>query len=276
MKLRSLYKLLALLLVFGMFAAACGSDDDDNADAGAGADADDSADADADADDSADADADVAEAGDTADEEVQTEVVEDESTRNIGGEIAVGLEAELVGMRPWEDTCASACYNVFDAIYDRLMEPTAAGGYGGKLYESIAPNEDFTVWTAVLRGGVTFHNGKALDAQNIADMFPVQQSGAAGAGGVSSANLVDVQATGDFEVTYTLSQPNSAFPAFLSRGALGMVFDAELAAADPDAYNENPIGTGPFMFESRDIDNETIVVQPTAVSRQDLVPTDSR
>ena len=40
-----------------------------------------------------------------------------------------------------------------------------------------------------------------------------------------------------------------------------MVFDAELAAADPDAYNENPVGTGPFMFESRDIDNETIVVR---------------
>ncbi|MBT5141026.1 MAG: ABC transporter substrate-binding protein [Acidimicrobiaceae bacterium] len=261
MKLRSLYKLLALLLVFGMFTAACGSDDDDSAgdDAAVGDDAAADDAAEEDSDDSSEDE--TAAAGDEAEGDVDTVVEEDESSRNIGGEIAVGLEAETTGMRPWEDTCSSPCYNILDTIYDRLMEPTATGNYGGKLYVSIAPNEDFTVWTAVLREGVTFHNGKALTAQSIADMFPVQQAGAAGAAAVSSANVADVQASGDFEVTYTLSQASSAFPAFLSRAGLGMVFDAEFAAADPDGYNENPVGTGAFVFESRDIDNETIVVR---------------
>ncbi len=258
MKLRSLYKLLALLLVFGMFAAACGSDDDDSSgDDGTTAGDDDGADDST--DDDGDDDNEPIEAGTEAEESENTEVEIDENAKTIGGDIAVGLEAEITGMRPWEDTCASSCYNIFVTVYDKLMELGADGGYEGWLFESISANEDFTVWTGVLRSGVTFHNGKDLDAQNIADMFVVQQAGSTSAGAISGANLAGVEATGDLEVTYTLSQSNSAFPAYLSRAPLGMVFDAELAAADPDGYNENPVGTGPFQFVSRDLDNETIV-----------------
>jgi peptide/nickel transport system substrate-binding protein len=112
-----------------------------------------------------------------------------------------------------------------------------------------------------LRPGVTFHNGVELTAQTIADMFPIQQVGAASAGAVASANLASVEATGDLEVTYTLSQPNSAFPASLTRAPLGMVFEPAAAAADPDGYSTAPIGTGPFVIESRDLDNETVVTR---------------
>jgi peptide/nickel transport system substrate-binding protein len=40
---------------------------------------------------------------------------------------------------------------------------------------------------------------------------------------------------------------------------MGFPFDPAAAAADSAGYSINPIGTGPFVMSSRDIDNETIV-----------------
>ncbi|MCP3910605.1 MAG: ABC transporter substrate-binding protein [Actinomycetia bacterium] len=263
MNKKRLLRLLALLFAFAMVAAACGSSDSDGGDSGdegGGTDTDEGGEEE-EADEGGDDD--VAAAGTEAEGDVDTEVEESEAMAVQGGKITIGLEAEIVGMRPWEDTCGSPCYNVFAAVYDKLVESTADGTYEGWLFETIEPNEDFTSWVGVLRPGVKFHNGKDLTAQTIADMFPIQQEGATGAGHVSSSNLTAVEATGDLEVTYTLSQPHSAFPAFLSRAPIGMVFDPEYAAEDPDGYNENPVGTGPFQMVSRDLDNETIVERNT-------------
>ncbi|MDJ0769573.1 MAG: ABC transporter substrate-binding protein [Ilumatobacter sp.] len=269
MTTRRLQKSFALLAVAGLLAAACGGDDDDSGtDDGAqteddgGATDEEATDDGATDDDGATEDdgaaEDVVEAGTEAEGDVDTEVVESDVPRQQGGEIAIGLEAEIVGMRPTEDTCGSPCYNVFPTIYDKLMESAEDGSYQGWLLTGIEPNEDFTVWTAQLREGVVFHNGNDLTAQTIADMWPIQQEGSQSASQIAASGLANVEATGDFEVTYTLSRSNSAFPAYLARAQLGMVFDPTVAA-DLDAWNENPVGTGPYQFVSRDLDNETVV-----------------
>ncbi|MEM8925955.1 MAG: ABC transporter substrate-binding protein [Actinomycetota bacterium] len=240
-------RLLALLSALALLAAACGGGDDESSSGSASG--------------SEAAEEEVIEAGQEAEGDVDTEVEETEGERVYGGTVTVGLEAEAVGLRPWEDTCSSPCYNMMQAVYDKLVEQDVDGQYVPYLAESFTSNEDFTEWTVTLREGVVFHNGVELTAQNIADMFPIQQTGANAAGQVSAANLVGVEATDDLTVVYTLSQPNSAFPAFLSRNAIGMVFDAAEAVADPDGYSTNPIGTGPFVVETRDLDNETVMVR---------------
>ena len=245
-----LYRWLAALLALALLAAACGSDDD-------GDDAADETSTEAEAGESDD-DGGAVEAGTEAEGDVDTEVEASDEVAQQGGEIIIGLEAEIVGMRPTEDTCGSPCYNVLNTIYDKLMEQTSEGNYEGWLLDDITPNEDFSVWTATLKDGVTFHDGTPLTAQTIADMFPVQQAGAQSAGQIAASGLADVQATGDLEVTYTLNSGNSTFPAYLERAQLGMVFDPT-QGADLEAWNEAPNGTGPFMFVSRDLDNETIV-----------------
>ena len=180
-----------------------------------------------------------------------------------GGDASVGLEAEAPGLRPWEDTCSSPCYNMMNAVFDKLTEQYADGSYGGFLAEDLTANDDYTVWTMNLRPGVVFHDGSELTAQTIADMFVVQQTGAASSGAIGSSSLAAVEATGDLEVTYTLSAANAIFPAYLSRAALGMVF-APSTGADEDAVTaagNAPIGTGPFMVDSRDVDNKTVMVR---------------
>ena len=257
-------RLLALPLVFGLLAAACGGSDEDSDGGGDTTPVETEAAAEddgGDAEESAEEPAEEGNAGEEAEGDVDTEAAEAEGTATYGGDIAVGLEAEAVGLRPWEDTCASPCYNIMGTIYDKLMEKDANGQLQPWLAESISSNEDFTIWTLTLRPGVTFHNGVDVTAQTIADMFPIQQAGTVAAGQVNASNLTGVEATGDLEVTYTLSASNSAFPAFLERAPIGMVFDPAAAVADPDGYSTAPIGTGPFTIDTRDLDNETKVVR---------------
>ena len=180
---------------------------------------------------------------------------------SFGGTATIGLEAESVGLRPWEDTCSAPCYNMMRAIFDSLMEQDSTGAYVGNAAVSVTPSDDLTVWTMVLRDGIVFHNGVAVTAQTVADMWVLQQEGSSAAGHIRASSLANVEATGDMEVTYTLSMPNAALPSVLARAPLGMLFDPAPATADTDAFSLAPVGSGAFMMESRDIDNETVLVR---------------
>ena len=252
MRQRRVVTALAIPLVFAFVAASCGSDDDSSTDT-------DTEGTTATEDTTDDGDDTETTRPPTAEGEVETTVAEETETAVFGGSITIGLESEATGLRPWEDSCSSPCYHVMRSIYDPLMEQINGGGYGPFLAENLESNEDFTVWTLTLRPDVTFHNGTALTGQTIADMFPIQQAGAAGSSAIAAANLVSVEATGDLEVTYTLSKPTVAFPATLAGAPVGFPFDPAAAAADSSGYSINPIGTGPFTMASRDIDNETVV-----------------
>ena len=194
-----------------------------------------------------------------APEDVDTSIVGNTDEVVMGGSVIMGLEAEATGLRPWEDACATGCYNIMRTIYDQLMEEQSSGGYGPYLAESLEVNADFTVWTMKLRPDIMFHNGTPLTSQTIVDMFPIQQAGAQSSAAIGTAKVTGVTAVDELTVDYTLSEPNSAFAAYLAGAPLGMPFDPAAAAADSAGYSINPIGTGPFVIKSRDIDNETVV-----------------
>ena len=249
MRQRRLVTALAIPLALAFVAASCGSDDSSSETDTGG--------------DTTEAMTETTEGEDTAPvtapEEVITSVAESDAEAVYGGTVTMGLEAEAPGLRPWEDTCSAPCYNVMRSIYDPLTDQTSDGTYAPFLAESVEPNDDFTVWTMTLRPDVTFHNGTPLTAQTIVDMFPIQQAGANGSGSIAAAKLTGVAALDDLTVEYTLSAPNVAFLGALATTGLGFPFDPAAAAADDAGYSINPIGTGPFVMKSRDIDNETIV-----------------
>ena len=251
--------------------AACGgaSDEADGgdsvatvADAGSVTVASDSTDDIEDTDDTGDGD-DTANAGDDADgdgaaEATSTTVDADPRSAVRGGEVILAMEAEATGFRPWDDATCTPCANIEMAIFDRLTEIRADGTIGPWLATSFTPNEDFTEWTFDLREDVVFHNGVPFNAQTLVDMFAIQQEGAVSAGAFATAGLTGVEATGEHQVTYTLSRPNSAFPSAFAGAGL-YVFEPGAAAELGAEFSNSPVGTGPFTMVSRDRDNETIV-----------------
>jgi peptide/nickel transport system substrate-binding protein len=249
-----------VLWPFHWCSPSCGSDDSSSDDTTAtdGTEA-----APDDTDDAGDTD----DSGDTGDTDgttplgTDTPVEEDTDAPVMGGSVIMGLEAEATGLRPWEDACGEPCVNIARTVFDVLISQNADGEYEGNLAESIEPNEDFTQWTMTLRPGVTFHNDVPMTSQTIVDMFAIQQTGSQSSGQIATYGITSVEAIDELTVVYTLSAPNSAFPAAVNTVPIGYVFEPAAAAADPVGFSTNPVGTGPFVMQSRDLDNETVVVR---------------
>ena len=251
MRQHRLVSALAVPVALALLAASCGSDDD-SSDGG-------TVTTDAVTDDTT-GDGGTEETTPTA-TDVDTTTAVDTGEPVYGGSLIMGLEAEANGFRPWEDGCAEPCVNIARTIFDPLFDQNADGEYEGYLAESIVANDDFTEWTMTLRPDIQFSNGVPVTAQTIVDMFAIQQTGAISSGQIATYNLANVEAVDDSTVLYTLGASNSAFPAALSTVSLGFVFEPAAATADPVGFSTNPVGTGPFTMQSRDIDNATIVVR---------------
>jgi peptide/nickel transport system substrate-binding protein len=193
---------------------------------------------------------------DTGQSPVTTEV-RDEGEPGRGGSITMALEFETLNWAPSTGQWANAGYNVAYSIYDPLMAQTSEGAVEPYLAESLEPNDDLTEWTLTLREGITFHDGTPLNAEAIAHNLEVNKAPASNLGGtlenVERFDMVD-ELTG----TYVLEQGNAAFPDDLLLAA-GMPFSPTAYDADPDTYQDNPVGTGPFRFVSWQRDAQLVV-----------------
>ena len=183
-----LLKLLALLMVFGLVAAACGNDDDGGGvstgpDEPAPAQPDDDGDepAPAAADDDGDEPAPAA-ADDDGDEPAPA-AADDGEEPPAEEEMMAGCEATVPGtkvdyavyspnanMDPTGSSGAlvggTQIVNVWDLL--TTFDPESGVSHG-RAAESLTPNDDFTEWTLKIRSGITYGNGDAFVAQDVVD-----------------------------------------------------------------------------------------------------------
>jgi peptide/nickel transport system substrate-binding protein len=121
--------------------------------------------------------------------------------------------------------------------------------------EMPTPTDDGKTYTFKIREGVTFQDGSALTAADVAAtwnaiIFPPE--------GVSSAReswyaMVDkVEAPDATTVVFHLKYATSAFlPALADPYA--MIYEKKILEKDPHWYEKNVMGSGPFWFESYDL-----------------------
>jgi peptide/nickel transport system substrate-binding protein len=183
-----------------------------------------------------------------------------------GGSIAVGLEAETVGWAPWQDNWANAGNLVSTTFYDRLAGRDEEGQVRPALAESITPNDDFTEYTVVLREGIEFHDGEPLNAEAVAaNLAKHREPGSATSSDV--APVADVVVEDDLTVRVELDQPHVAFADRFVGQAGVMVSPASIEA---ETTSREPVGTGPFVFESWQRDQELVVSRNENYWRDDL------
>lgn len=150
-------------------------------------------------------------------------------------------------------------YNILvnKAVYSTLvrydletLEPV------GDLAESWEISEDGTVYTFSLRQNVTWHDGEPFDAEDVVFTLNLWTNPDVPyylAGNFRSIN--DVQALDSHTVQVTLAESQAAFPTLLGYNAsilpehlLRDYTPQELA--NPTEFLRNPVGTGPFKFDS--------------------------
>jgi peptide/nickel transport system substrate-binding protein len=101
-----------------------------------------------------------------------------------------------------------------------------------------------------LREGVPFHNGQELTSKDV--VASLKRWGEFGSRGKQlMAKMTSLEATGKYEVTLRLSEPNGAWKNMLAYPNGGSVIypaDIVTAAAGKPIDAENYVGTGPFKF----------------------------
>ncbi len=120
-----------------------------------------------------------------------------------------------------------------------------------RLAESWSPNDDASQWTFKLREGVTFHNGKAMDADDVVATFDRLADPANGSNALSAFTGVlskgGAKALDAFTVEFTLDAPNGNFPYLTSSDN----YNAIILPRDYEGdWDKSFIGTGPWKLQS--------------------------
>ncbi|WP_136591087.1 ABC transporter substrate-binding protein [Salinigranum halophilum] len=172
------------------------------------------------------------------------------STANakVGGTLQWGGAVPVQGLDPHIDTSA-ASKRVLENIYEEVVRLQDDYSIEPHLATSFEQSDDNTLLTFELREGVTFHNGKEMTSADVLATYERVQNGDYLATGFFD-NVEELRAPDDYTFEIQLTQPFAPFLAKMATAELA-VMPAENAEQD---MVEEPIGTGPYQFESREIE----------------------
>ena len=132
---------------------------------------------------------------------------------------------------------------VLNHVYDYLIDVTPDNTIEGRLATDWKISDDGLTYVFNLADGVKFHDGSPLTAKDVVWTFNRLRDPALELPTASLyANIASIEASGDRQVTFTLTKPNPFFLYDLSDNhALIMKADTQ----DPNDFN----GTGPFVVQ---------------------------
>jgi peptide/nickel transport system substrate-binding protein len=251
---RSTYmKLLALLAVLAMLAAGCGDGGDGDT-----------------------------ESPGAEGENGETDDGEDTGEGATGGDLIFGTTDTVVTLDPakaYDYASSNILFNVGETLVGfppGQVEPEPL------LAEEIEVSDDGLEYTFTIREGVTFHNGKELDSEDVAFSLNrvIDMAHPAGAWSLL-AGIESIDTPDERTAVVTLGQPNSTFLPRLAYTVATILpsdghypapeaaieadeEDAEEAEAAADEFvQEDPVGTGPYtVAEFREGESITLEANP--------------
>ena len=167
------------------------------------------------------------------------------------GYVRVSLRSDLLTMNPFQQSLIDE-FSVMELVYDTLYRQALNGSFIPWLADRVDVRENGTLWVFHIRNNVFWHDGKPLTAEDVeftinytvTYRFPKRTN--------VWEPIERVWRGEDNTVYVKLKYPYAAFPA-----ALASLFIVPKHIwqniTDPMTYSnfENPIGSGPFMWESR-------------------------
>lgn len=157
------------------------------------------------------------------------------------------LDTEVANMNPYV-TAGTKSETLRGLTYDALIFFNPIDGtFVPMLATEWAFNDDYTAITFKLREGVTWHDGEAFNAEDVAFTYNMLNGTTLDTFGLWN-KISSVEATGDYEVTISFSEPFSSFLAYC--GSCYIVPEHIWSqVGDVAAYlNTEPVGTGAFVF----------------------------
>lgn len=158
--------------------------------------------------------------------------------------LTLGMVLEPPNLDPTAGAAAAIDEVVYANIFEGLTRFAPDGAILPGLAQSWEVSEDGTAYTFHLRPGVTFHDGSAMDAEDV--LFSLNRARAEDSTNAQKtlfAGIADIAAPDPLTVTVTLSAPDGNFPFKMAWG------DAVILAPETAGQAATqPVGTGPFTF----------------------------
>jgi ABC-type transport system substrate-binding protein len=165
-----------------------------------------------------------------------------------GGTLSISLEGEPQGLDP----LVFASFNdkqIGITVYDTLLDIDPKGKLIPNLVTQWESAPDATWFKLTLRSGVKFHDETPFDAQAVVSHFKrLMDPKLRYRWAADLAPVASVEATGPMEVTIKMKAPAAHFLTVLADGS-GMVVSPAAVQKHGEAYRDNPVGTGPFVFK---------------------------
>ena len=170
-------------------------------------------------------------------------------TPAAGGELTIGLAVEPVSLDP-----AAGLYLhehlILMNLYDTLLRADQEGGLHPGLATAWEQSDDGTEFTFTLRDDVSFHDGTQFNAEAVRANFDRIGEGDFGYATAPTilSGYVETEVIDDNTVKVVFEIPKPTFLSDLSR--YWMAIPSPTAVQEQaDAFGQNPVGTGPFVFD---------------------------
>ncbi len=162
-----------------------------------------------------------------------------------GGTLIAAIGGDPDRLDPHTATSAFT-FTVLENVYDTLVQPARDLSMEPALAQSWEVSDDLLTWTFHLREGVVFHDGSDLTSTDV--VASLEHVAAEGANGWRLDMVDAFVAVDDLTVAVEL---NRVAPNLLEHlGAFKGMAIAPAAAIEAGTLADDPVGTGPFTFES--------------------------
>ncbi|TCO71994.1 ABC transporter substrate-binding protein [Rhodovulum euryhalinum] len=162
-----------------------------------------------------------------------------------GDRITIGMVLEPPNLDPTSGAAAAIDEVVYANVFEGLTRFAPDGSVVPGLAQRWEANTEATVYTFHLRDGVTFHDGTAMDAEDV--RFSLDRARAEDSTNAQKAlfsGIERVEVVDPLTVRVTLKAPDGSFPFNMAWG------DAVIVAPESvDKAATAPVGTGPFRFD---------------------------
>lgn len=168
------------------------------------------------------------------------------SAASAKDDITIAIQLEPPHLDPTSAAAGAIDSVLYSNVFEGLTRFNSDGGVIPGLAKSWEVSEDGLIYTFTLNEGVTFHDGTAMDAEDV--KFSLDRIGAeesANAQKALYAAISEVNVIDPTTVEIKLSEPNGSMLFNLAWG------DAVIVAPESiEGIKQTPIGTGAFKFDS--------------------------